>query len=310
MIFRGIQPGEVDLLVSRSAKRPDSARWVRGLLDRGESRLSWCRVAVRGDELLAAHALDAWSPDGPPARTPTFVSLLGHSDPQAATAILCNDLELFGAASVRANLSCETDAPEELRVLRGDQHHVLLAAGFAPLVDRVSLMWSGAPLPTVDPAVRFEPAAAVPEEELIEIFAAVADASADHGMRSGRVVHGRRAEATMRLRAARRRTHEHSWFVVARDASDAPVGYVQSASINGRAVLAEVGVIQAQRGRRFVDQLLTYGTTVLAAHGEARVRAHTDQANTAMRRAFARAGYSEVGSRVDYRWSLGPSSPA
>lgn len=302
MIFRSIQPDEVDFLVSRSANVTDSARWVRGLLERGESCVSWCRVAVEDDELLAAHALDSWSLDDPPAETPAFVSLLGHNDRRAATALLSNDLDLFRATSVQANLSCETDAPQELRLLRQDQHHVLQAAGFTLLVDRVSMQWSGAPLPSTDSAVTFEPAADMPEEELIEIFAAVADASADHGMRLGRDSHGRRAEASTRLQAARRRTHEHHWFAMARDASSAPVGYVQSALINGRAVLAEVGVVQEQRGRKFVDQLLTYGTSVLTAHGETRVRAHTDQANSAMRRAFARSGYTEVGTRVDYRW--------
>lgn len=309
MIFRSIEPDEVDFLVSRSAKVTDSARWVRGLLERGESRLSWCRVAVQDGELLAAHALDSWSPDHPPAETPTFVSLLGHNDRQAATALLSHDLDLFRATSVQANLSCETDAPQELRLLRQDQHHVLQAAGFTLLVDRVSVQWSGAPLPTPDSRVTFEPAVDLPEGDLIEIFAAVADASADHGMRLGRDSHGRRTEASMRLQAARRRTHEPHWFAIARDASSTPVGYVQSALINGRAVLAEVGVVPEQRGRRFVDQLLTYGTSMLTAHGQTRVRAHTDQANSAMRRAFARAGYTEVGTRVDYHRPLRPSQP-
>lgn len=307
VILRGVQPDEVDLLVSRSAKIADSARWVRGLLERGDSRLSWCRVAVEGDELLAAQALDSWSPDRPPADVPTFVRMLGHTDREAATALLINDLQLFRATCVHANLSCGADATRDLRRLRQDQHQVLLASGFELLVDRVSAQWSGAPLPTVDPALTFQPAADVPEEDLLKIFAAVGDGSADHGMRSGRADHGRREEASTRLRAARRRTYEHHWFAVARDALSTPVGYVQSALINGRAVLAEVGVVEAHRGRRIVDQLLTYGTNVLTAEGNTHIRAHTDQANLAMRRAFARAGYTEAGTRRDYRWSLDPS---
>lgn len=199
MIYRSIQPGEVDLLVSGSAKIPESARWVRGLLERGDSRLSWCRVAMEGDQLLAAHALDSWTSDGPPAEVPTFVSLLGHTDPEAATALLSNDLQLLRANRVQANLSCETDAPHELRLLRQDQHHVLLASGFKLVVDRVSVQWSGARLPTLDPTWTFEPAAAVAEEDLIEMFAAVTDGSVDHGMRSGRADHGHREEASMRL---------------------------------------------------------------------------------------------------------------
>ncbi len=307
VILRSVQPDEVGLLVSRSGKVADSGRWVRGLLERGDSRLSWCRMALEGDHVLAAHILDSWSPDRPPADVPTFVSLLGDTDPTAAIALLTNDLERFRATRVQANLSSDADATPELRLLRQDQHHVLLSSGFELLVDRVSALWAGGLLPTVDPALTFHPAAVTDEEDLIEIFAAVGEGSVDHGMRSGRIDLGRREEAAMRLRAARRRTHEHHWFAIARDASSTPVGYVQSALINGRAVLAEVGVVEAYRGRRIVDQLLTYGTTVLDAGGNTPIRAHTDQANSAMRRAFARAGYKEAGTRRDYRWSRDPS---
>lgn len=278
---------------------------MRGLLERGESRPDWCRMAVDGGELLAAHALDSWCFDGPPGETPTVVTLLGHSDPAAATALLRDDLERCGATSLRVDLWLDGDAPAGLRRLREQQHGVLLAAGFTRRVDRVSLQWSGAPPSTAARTVTFEPVTDVPEEELVEIFAAVADGSVDQGMRTGRDDHGRHEEAVARLRAVRRRTYESAWFVVARDAAGGPVGYVQSAVVDGRAVLAEVGVVRPRRGRRLVDQLLAYGTAVLAAHGETHVRAHTDSANTAMRRAFARAGYAETGTRVVYRWVAG-----
>ena len=137
---------------------------------------------------------------------------------------------------------------------------------------------------------------------LVAVFAAVSDGSADHGMVTGRAEHGRREEAAIRLGQARRRKYEDDWFVVGVDGAGVPVGYVQSAlDVDDRGFLAEIGVVESQRGHRYVDELLAYGTGALADHGETRIRAHTDAANRAMRAAFARGGYTENGSRRDLR---------
>ncbi|MGD0558299.1 MAG: GNAT family N-acetyltransferase [Streptosporangiaceae bacterium] len=238
MIYRGIvDQSEIDLLVSRHAKREVSARWVAGLLERGESRPEWCRMALSDDgELLAAHAMDSWSIDRDPGETPTFVHLLGHVDEAAAVALLDHDLRAFD------------------------------------------------------------------EDDLVEVFAAVTDGSVDHSMIIGRAEHGRREEAAIRLGQARRRKHEDDWFVVGVDGAGVPVGYVQSAlDVDDGGFLAEIGVVESQRGHRYVDELLAYGTGVLADRGETQIRSHTDAANHAMRAAFARGGYAETGSRRDFR---------
>jgi hypothetical protein len=106
VIFRSvIDRSEIDLLVSRSAKREAHARWVSGLLERGESRLRWCRMALSDDgELLAAQAMYSWSFDRDPGDTPALVHLLGHVDEAAAAALLSHDLRAFGAATVDARL--------------------------------------------------------------------------------------------------------------------------------------------------------------------------------------------------------------
>jgi len=69
VMFRSItDESEVDSLVSLSVKRDSSIRWVTGLLDRGESRLEWCRSARSDDgELLAAHVFDAPRSSSTPA---------------------------------------------------------------------------------------------------------------------------------------------------------------------------------------------------------------------------------------------------
>lgn len=130
MIFRSITDrSEIDLLVSRSAKQEASARWVAGLLERGESRLQWCRMAVDDGELLAAHAMVSWSLDRDPGDTPTFVTLLGHVDEAAAVAVLNHDLRAYEAATVDARLVSDADAPAGLRTLREGQQRVLRRPG-------------------------------------------------------------------------------------------------------------------------------------------------------------------------------------
>ncbi len=303
MIFRSIvdQSG-IDLLVSRHAKREVSARWVAGLLDRGESRLEWCRLALSDDgELLAAHAMDSWSFDRDPGETPTFVHLLGHVDEAAAVSLLDHDLRAFGAATVDVRLTSDVDASAELRTMREGQQRVLEAAGFTLEVDRVRLDWSASSRPTPR-RLTFRPATTFPEGDLVEVFAAVSDGSVDHSMITGRAGHGRREEAAIRLGQARRRKHENDWFVIGVDGAGVPVGYVQSAlDVDAHSFLAEIGVVESQRGHRYVDELLAYGTGVLADRGETQIRSHTDAANRAMRAAFARGGYAETGSRRDFR---------
>jgi RimJ/RimL family protein N-acetyltransferase len=306
MIFRSITGrSEIDLLVSHSAKQEASARWVAGLLERGETRPRWCRMALSGDgELLAAHAMDSWSLDRDPGDIPTFVHLLGHTDEAAAVALLNHDLRASGAATVDARLVSDADASAELRSLREEQQRVLEAAGFTIAVDRVRLHWtkSSGTGPHRAGRLTFRPAATLPAGDLVEVFAAVSDGSADHEMLSGRAERGRRQEAATRLVQAQRRKHEDDWFVVGIDGAGIPAGYVQSAlDADGRPFLAEIGVVESQRGHRYVDELLTYGTRVLAGRGQTQIRAHTDAANHAMRAAFARGGYAETGTRRDLR---------
>lgn len=306
MIFRRIADlGEVDLLVSRSMNASASARWVTGVLERGQSRLSWCRMAIsEGEQVLAAHVMDSWSPDAGPGKIPTFVQLLGHVDEAAATSLLVHDLAATGARDVQVRLSSDADAPAQLRAMREQQHQVLAAAGFDLTVERVRVHRHGdaPPLPRQPARLTFQPAATAATAEVVEIFAAVGDASLDHAMTTGRAEHGRDGEATRRLDRALRRTHDEDWLVLGLDEAGAPVGYVQAAiAEGGPAILAEVGVVQPRRGHGYVDDLLAHATATLAARGHPQVRAFTDTANHPMRAAFTRAGYSETGTRHDFR---------
>lgn len=305
MMFRSIaDESEVETLVSLSIKRDASRRWVTELLERGESRPQWCRMASsEAGELLAAHIFDSWSPTGDPGAVPSFVQLLGHVDEAAAAALLAHDLVALGSRSVDARIVVDADASVELRALREAQPRVLRAAGFEVEVDRVRLSLSpGAAVRRPSGTLTFRPAATLPAGTLEQIFAEVGDGSVDHGMRTARAELGRVQEATRRLGHARHRDHPEDWFVVGLDPSGEPIGYVQSAMDGNRAFLAEIGVVESRRGHRHVDELLAYGTTIVLDAGVPSLVSDTDQQNSAMRAAFARAGYVEFATRRDFRW--------
>lgn len=306
MILRSMAgPGELDLLVSLSRKTEISARWVRGLLERGEARPEWCRMAFSPDgELLAAHVLDGWESGG---EVPVLVTLLGHADEPAAVALLDHDLRRFGIGPIGARLVLSADATPELRALREAQPRILAAAGFDLAVERVHITWQAAtPVPRPTGRLSFRPAATYGHDALVELFAEVGDGSVDHGMVSGRAEHGRHGEAAARLRLARQRRHPDAWFAVGVDEAGAIVGYVQAAADDERRFLAEIGVAASRRGRRYVDELLAYGTAAAADDGAPEIYSHTDVANRGMRAAFARAGYVESGTRRDFHRAAAP----
>ena len=128
-------------------------------------------------------------------------------------------------------------------------------------------------------------------------------------MRTGRAGSGREREAAKRLGHAWHRDHADDWFVVGLDSARQPVGFVQCAMVDrDRAILAEIGVVESQRGHRHVDELLAYGTGVVLDAGVKTLVSTTDQENRVMRAAFARAGYVEFAAQRDFLWSAQVSS--
>lgn len=291
----------LDLLCALSPPNRRHRAMAEAELAEGGYRLPWCRVALdRAGKPLAAHAW--WAPPG--SDTPHLVDLFGATDLDAAVELL-----------VRARADLDLDFAECWLVVPGDGDTaveqanpvdvpVLRAAGFRRIVDRVRLEWLPRDeVPEPPGRLDFRPAGSFSRTELLEIFAAVGDGSLDHHMRTGRTRDGVAAEAGHRLDRTAAMPGPPHWFAIGVDASGTPVGYVRSAHVTGgRPVLAEIGVVPAMRGRRFVDDLLAHGTRLLAEAGATRITSDTDLANTPMRAAFGRAGYHEFARRHDYRW--------
>jgi RimJ/RimL family protein N-acetyltransferase len=289
----------LELLVSLYA-RPQAAREMLDAdLARRCYRPEWCRLALDDDGNPVA-ALAWWA--RPETAVPMLVDLFGATNVDAAaeliiasrTSLVLRSAECWlgvrGAADVRETYPIELPA--------------LQAAGFVPAVDRVRLRRpAGTVMPPLSGRLAFRPAAAFTDQELVDIFVAVGDGSLDHHMRVDRIRDGAEAEARHRLERTTAMSGPADWFVIGLEAAGTPVGYVRAAYVSGRApVLAEIGVVQSMRGRRYVDDLLAYGTQLLVDAGASRIGSATDLANIPMRKAFQRAGYAEFARRYDYEW--------
>ncbi|HEX5494341.1 MAG TPA: GNAT family N-acetyltransferase [Mycobacteriales bacterium] len=293
----------LDLLCALSPPHRGRRAMAEAELAEGGYRLQWCRVALdRTGRPLAAHAW--WARPG--TDTPHLVDLFGATDLDAAVELLVGaraDLDLDVA---ECWLSVPGDGDTAVEQANPVEVPVLRVTGFRRIVDRVRLEWlprDGVPEPEPPGRLEFRPAGSFSRPELLEIFAAVGDGSLDHHMRAGRTRDGVAAEAGHRLEHTAAMSGPPHWFAIGVDASGTPVGYVRAAHVTGgHPVLAEIGVVRAMRGRRFVDDLLAHGTRLLAEAGAARITSDTDLANTPMRAAFGRAGYREFARRYDFRW--------
>lgn len=93
------------------------------------------------------------------------------------------------------------------------------------------------------------------------------------------------------------------WWRVAELPDGEPVGFVIPARNSYNPVIAYIGVLPAQRGHGYIDELLAEGTRVLAGQdGVERIRAATDLGNVPMAKSFARLGYVNFERAFDMVW--------
>ncbi|MFG2628199.1 GNAT family N-acetyltransferase [Streptomyces sp. NPDC048473] len=92
------------------------------------------------------------------------------------------------------------------------------------------------------------------------------------------------------------------WWRIGVRQDGEPVGLVVPAQSPNGFVIACIGVAEGHRGHGYVDDLLTEGTSLLAAQGAERITADTDLGNRPMARAFEGAGYENFAQRIDMGW--------
>lgn len=282
-------------LTTRRASKPASPR----LLELGSVRPDWCWLALdAAGHVLARHYW--WGRAG----SPRPIGLNHVSSEHAAAAELIiharGHLDLEQAWCV---ITAAIEQGEDPSAVQAGLVALVLESGFRFEVARVTVEWTnGAALPPRSGRLVFRPARSLDDELLVALFAAVADDSLDHGMVADRARLGAQEEARRRLDTVRSYRGERDWFSVAFTAAGEPVGYTVPGLADDVPMVGEIGVAATHRGHRYVDDLLSFTTAVLAASGAEAIVGDTDRANTPMRAAFARAGYREFAWRDDYRW--------
>ena len=92
------------------------------------------------------------------------------------------------------------------------------------------------------------------------------------------------------------------WWQIATLPGGEPAGFVIPARNDYGAIIAYLGVVPAQRGNGYINEILAEGTQILAAHDVPRIRASTDLGNVPMAEAFARAGWVNFERSIGMIW--------
>jgi RimJ/RimL family protein N-acetyltransferase len=92
------------------------------------------------------------------------------------------------------------------------------------------------------------------------------------------------------------------WWQIATLPGGEPAGFVIPARNNYHAIIAYLGVLPAQRGNGYINEILAEGTRILAAQDVPRIRASTDLGNVPMAEAFTRAGWVNFQRSISMIW--------
>lgn len=307
-IFETLCEVELPVFCAGSRDAVELRAQMQRALEAGSTRREWCWLAAdKSGAVLARHSW--WGRPG--ADVPIGLDLLSSEDPVVAAELLVAARERIGVDEAWCELTAPIEQSAGPSATEEPLVGLLEAAGFAFAVARVTLEWTTASEIGADSGrLCFRPARSLRDEVLVGLFAAVGDGSLDRGMIDDRAVLGVDTEARRRLETVRGYRGEPDWFTVGSTPAGEPVGYVVPARTIDASIIAEIGVANGHRAKRYVDDLLAFGTGVLADANAERILADTDLANHAMRAAFARGGYRELRWRDDYRWRRSHPSTA
>ncbi|WP_205650635.1 GNAT family N-acetyltransferase [Actinoplanes solisilvae] len=169
-------------------------------------------------------------------------------------------------------------------------------AGLTTVTERPRYEWTSAsPLPARSERLTFTPA---DDEAFVDIFEQISVGSLDVATREGVARVGARAHAVEDVAGYRSMPGPRERWRLAHDKTGALVGCALPSANAGGPVVGYLGVVPAQRGHGYSDDLLAEITHLLAEDGAATIRADTDSTNTPMAAAFERLGYHQFALRV------------
>jgi RimJ/RimL family protein N-acetyltransferase len=299
LTIRPARPEELPALTTYpndDERNAATSAYLAGLLDSGCTQPAWCLVAEREGTLVGNVVL--WTVPGRP--TPMDLVLLEPGDDESGAALLARAAELarsLGAQTQGHVLDTPSQAPQFQRDPQR-REQLLVGQGFSVVRDGCRFLWqAGDPLPAQDERLHWRSLAELGAELFVDLLADAFSDTRDSIFLAEIAEHGLRGAAERNLADMREMDHKPEWFEIGYDRQARPVAASLPARTPSSAVIGLVAIATAGRGHSYATAVVARGTRILTADGATEIRGDCDAGNTAMFKAFQRAGYRNFANR-------------
>jgi RimJ/RimL family protein N-acetyltransferase len=309
-VIRTAHPNELPALVEHPGdhdRNTATGTYLTDLLAKGCTRPDWCLVAEQDGTVTGSAVL--WALPG--NDTPSDLVLLETpwDDPDLTTGLAVlqhafTTAKALGAGELGHVIDSPAQPPQFQRhpERRADLLH---RAGFTQARDGRRFQWlAGADLPTDDPRLQFRSLADLGPEPFVELLAVLLTDTADARLAADVQEHGARKAAEVLFDDCTQLHHEPHWWEIGYDPDGSPAVISLPSHNPSVPVIAFVGVAPAHRGKGYATSVVARGTRILADAGATEIRGDCDVANTAMYKAFQRAGYHNFANRLEFLRTL------
>ncbi|MFC9297188.1 GNAT family N-acetyltransferase [Streptomyces sp. NPDC057011] len=308
--IRAAHPHELPALLTypNDAERNAATEaYLDGLLEAKCTRPDWCLVA-EGAQGRPVGSVVLWTLPGHEVPYAVVLFEAPAGEPQVGAALLeaaAAKARELGADELEHVIDSPAQAPQFQREPER-RAELLRGSGFRVVRDgrRFGLRPVAGALPDDDPRLVFRSLAELgpgPFVDLLEeLLVETSDARLAHDVRT----HGARGAAERLFEETAELAHEPERWELGYDADGAPAVISLPARNPSVHVIGFVGVAPAHRGKGYAASAVLRGTRILAAAGAAEIRGDCDAANTAMAKAFTRAGYENFADRLEFSRAL------
>jgi RimJ/RimL family protein N-acetyltransferase len=316
LIYRPVEPSELDRLRHLLVASPLTAGQFQIRLESGEYRPEWVWIAEEepGEPPVAAAIWWATAGETLPAALDGLFAAAPFGKARGADA---QDRVRLAAGLLTAGHEAFAGAGRK----RPPDFHIFLPAAWRERPEVVSaLSWRldaarRAGLTHMLERLRFEwtSAAGVPQrqgrlifrqetddEAFVDLFSRALAGTLDATSRKEAEASGAQAQARQDVRFYRdRMSGERSWWRLAETPDGQVAGFGIPSQNTAVPVVGYLGVLPEHRGHGYVDEILAEVTRILVAEASAtKIHADTDLENRPMAAAFERAGYLNIGRRL------------
>lgn len=294
---------DVPLLQAWSCDEPvawiDPERLTAELASRNY-RPEWSWIAEQDGRPMARALWWGQADANRPATLDCLTTTVEVAEPERVGAALIRaGLDAFGAGpALEFNVDVSpawADDAASVEAVRW-RHEAARAGGFSRTTERVSFARSSSdPVPARSQRLRF---VAAPDDAFHELFALVATGTLDAHTQDMVAREGLQALADDDLAFYRSLPGERDAWRVAELLDGTMVGFIIPTRTAYDASISYLGVLPEHRGHGFVHDLLAEMVHVHHGSGQDRIVGTTDAANTPMRGAFDRAGFSVTRVRI------------